>query len=54
MCGDPSRLVWPIVAVALAGRSTSPVECHRELCGQPCSFRIFVTVPDGDVTDTDA
>ena len=28
MCSEPSRLVWPSLAVALSGRSTSPFRLH--------------------------
>ncbi len=30
MCSDPSRLVWPSLAVALAGSSHVAVELHRD------------------------
>ena len=44
MCCEPSKLVWPSLAVALAGRSTSP---FRRMVTNACqSWRwIFVTLP---------
>ena len=44
MCRVPSRLVWPILAVALAGRSTSPLSRIVTSACQPCRS-ILVTVP---------
>src|SRR3981189_1044382 len=43
-CSDPSRLVWPTVAVALAGRSTSPLMLMVSRARQPLRS-ILVTLP---------
>ena len=44
MCSDPSRLVWPIETVELAGRSTSPLSLRVSKACQPCRSMV-VTVP---------
>ena len=44
MCSEPSRLVWPSVAVALAGSSTSPLSFIVTSACQPWRS-ILVTVP---------
>ena len=44
MCSEPSRLVWPMVAVALAGSSTSPSRVIVSSACQPWRS-IFVTLP---------
>ena len=43
-CSEPSRLVWPILAVALAGSSTSPSSRIVTSACQPCRS-ILVTLP---------
>ncbi|KDP06746.1 hypothetical protein MAV101_10400 [Mycobacterium avium subsp. hominissuis 101] len=44
MCIDPSRLVWPSLAVELAGRCTSPSMRMVTRACQSCSS-ILVTLP---------
>ena len=52
MCSEPSRLVWPIVAVALAGRSTSPLIGHGDQRVPALPFDLG-DVADGHVVDPD-
>ena len=53
MCSEPNRLVWPSLAVALAGRSTSPLSSIVTNACQPWRS-IFVTCADIHIADPDA
>jgi len=44
MCSEPSKLVWPSLAVALAGNWTSPLSSMVTKACQPCRS-ILVTLP---------
>ena len=53
MCSEPSRLVWPTLAVALAGSSTSPLSSHRDQRVPALAFDLGDGA-DVDVADPDA
>ena len=52
MCLDPSRLVWPTVAVEFAGQSYVAVDGHRHQCMPALPFDVL-HVPDRDVAHPD-
>ena len=49
-CMDPSRLVCPTVATALAGTTTSGLHRHLDV-GMPAAQRHFADAADHDVVD---